>query len=81
MVGVGQMQAEVETEAVKETDQISAGKGEGSGAGEGHTEVFPPGRAKPANHTSQTDGKLQCEKRFHLHFSKHVCNAVHGELC
>lgn len=43
---VGQMQEEVETEAVKETDQISVGTGEGSGAGEGHIEAFHLAKAK-----------------------------------
>lgn len=37
---VGRMQEEVETEDVKETDQISVGTGVGSGAGEDHIEVF-----------------------------------------
>ena len=43
---VGRMQGEEETEAVKETDQISVGTGEGSGAGEDHTGAFHHARAK-----------------------------------
>lgn len=41
----GQIQGGAETEAVKETDQISAGTGEGSGAGEGHIGAFHLARA------------------------------------
>lgn len=40
------MQEEEETEAVKETDQISAGTGEASGVEEVHIGVFNLARAK-----------------------------------
>ena len=43
---VGRMQEEEETEAVKETDQISAGTGEASGVEEVHIGVFNLARAK-----------------------------------
>lgn len=51
---VGQTQEEAETEAVKETDQISAGTEEGSGVGEGHTGVSPLAKTKRSRHVQNT---------------------------
>lgn len=52
----GQTLEEVETEAEKETDQISVGTEEGSGAEEDHIGGFHLARAQ-RTHANQTDVK------------------------
>lgn len=49
------MQEEVETEAVKETDQISVGTGEGSGVGEGHIGDFHLAKEKSSGQPDYLD--------------------------
>lgn len=55
MDAVDQTQEEAETEAVKETDQISVGTGEGSGEEEGHIGAFHLARAKSLWLVTQTE--------------------------